>query len=309
MMEQLVTWLAYGSLAIGATSAYLHLNKLWSRKHIQDVADSISITATILEAIPIMIFGVYFITRQDPVGVIDSVIWLITALGFILIGSGFWVEGKRREGIFKLAVRSIRSERGELGNLAKSLIHPDSSEQLLELLRAVAEVDGEVTWQEVNLIGTMAREMGVELALEPHLVDGTRTTRLLKTRSAIESYLVRTPPKHQVEKIEDLLVRLANFDDDEHADELAALDEIRGIIRQYLDDGNKPSLFHVLIAPQSEEQVSLLCNLLRVDTLSHFAGGRGLSAGEFHTREFANAVSKEYRELGFFCVVTDEMPA
>ena len=96
MLEQLVSWLAYGSLAIGATSAYLHLNKLWSRKHIPDVADSISITATVLEAVPTLIFGIYFLTRQDPVGVIDSIIWLLSAVGFILIGSGFWVEGRRR---------------------------------------------------------------------------------------------------------------------------------------------------------------------------------------------------------------------
>jgi hypothetical protein len=309
LLEQIVSWLAYGSLAIGAISAYLHLNKLWSRKHIPEVADSISITGTLLEAMPTMIFGIYFLTRQDPVGVIDSIIWLLAAVGFILIGSGFWVEGKRREGIFRLAFRSIRSEKGELGNLAKSLIHPDSGEELLALLRAMAEVDGEVTWQEVNLIGTVADKMGITLDLQPHTVPGTRTSRLLKTRSALEAYLVRTPPRHQVEKIEDLLVRLANFDNEEHADELASLDEIQGLIRHYLDDDNTPSLFHVLIAPQSEAQVSRLCELLRVETLGHFAGGRGLSAGEFHTREFANVVSREYRELGFFCVVTDELPA
>ena len=58
-MEQLVNWLAYGALTIGAVSAYLHLNKLWSRKHIPEVAASISITGNLLEAIPMLIFGMY----------------------------------------------------------------------------------------------------------------------------------------------------------------------------------------------------------------------------------------------------------
>ena len=64
MLEQLVNWLAYGSLLVGATAAYLHLNKLWSRKHIQEVADSISISGTLLEAVPILIFGFYFLNLK-----------------------------------------------------------------------------------------------------------------------------------------------------------------------------------------------------------------------------------------------------
>ena len=114
MFELLVSWLAYGSLLIGGVAAYLHLNKLWSRKHIQEVADSISISGTLLEAVPTLIFGVYFLTRSDPVGVVDSLIWLTAACGFILIGSGFWVKGKRKEGFFRLVWRSLRSERGEV---------------------------------------------------------------------------------------------------------------------------------------------------------------------------------------------------
>ena len=168
MLEQLVHWLAYGSLAIGALSAYLHLNKLWSRKHIKEVAESISISGTLLEALPTMIFGLYFLTRQDPVGVIDSLIWLVAAGGFIMIGSGYWVKGQRREGILRLAWRSLRSERGEVGNLVLSVFHHSA---------------------------------------------------------------------------------------DLHAG----------------------------------------------------CGGRGVTVGEFHTRDFADTVCREYRDLGFFCVVTDEL--
>src|SRR5210317_1763482 len=110
MLEEIVSWLAYGSLAIGATSAYLHLNKLWSRKHIPEVAASISISGTLLEALPTSVFGLYFFTRNDPVGVIDSVIWLLAAVGFVMIGSGWWVEGRRKDGLFKLALKSMKSE-------------------------------------------------------------------------------------------------------------------------------------------------------------------------------------------------------
>jgi hypothetical protein len=36
LLETVITVLAYTSLLFAAASAYLQLNKLWSRKHIQD---------------------------------------------------------------------------------------------------------------------------------------------------------------------------------------------------------------------------------------------------------------------------------
>jgi len=309
VIEELLSILAYGSLMMGAASAYLSLNKLWSRKHIPDVAASISIPGTVLELVPTFIFGLYYFVHAEPVGVIDSIVWIIAALFYILIGSGFWVHGQRGAGVFRLVWRSVLSEGGELGNLAQSFLHPGSSRPLVELLQRLAEVDGAVSDEEAELISDVAAQMNVNVSIVPHEVTDSRTKRLLNIRDALQRYLVTSPPLKNVEKLEYLMHRLNIADGHEHEDEKHAFDELHGSIRSYLDGDIETPAFRVLIAPQSESQITRIADLLTDAPLHSDAGGRGITAGEFHTRVFADAVCSEYRELGFFCVVTNEVTA
>ncbi|MEH6584299.1 MAG: hypothetical protein V7754_20370 [Halioglobus sp.] len=306
MLEQLVSWLAYGSLGIGAISAYLHLNKIWSRKHIPEVTASISLSGTVLEAIPNMIFGLYFLTKGDPVGVIDSVIWLVSAIGFILIGSGLWLKGQRKKSIWKLAWSSITSESKEIGSLAQSFLHPGSRDELISLLRAMAEVDGEVSAQEAAMVNGVASQMNVDVTIEPHKVEEQRGERLLNLRAALQQYLDTSPPRENVEQLEQLLHQLAGADGHDHEDELSSMEEVKGLIHGYLHEDSAQIPFRVLLAPQSEEQINRINALLGNAPLHSNAGGQGYTAGEFFTREYADVICAEYRQLGFFCVVTDE---
>ena len=305
-MEQLVNWLAYGALTIGAVSAYLHLNKLWSRKHIPEVAASISITGNLLEAIPMLIFGMYYLTRRDPVGVIDTAIWLVASMGFIMIGSGYWVEGRRKQGLWKLAMSALKLESREVGNLAQSMLHPRSSKELVRLLQRLAEVDGNVSPEEAKLVNEIASQMNVALEVQPHEVTTSRTERLLNTRTALRDYLQRSPPKQHVERLGLLLRTLTSSDEEDHADEISSMNELEGIIAGYLGEDSEAIPFRVLLAPQSDEQSTRIQMLLKEAQPHGGAGGQGVTVGEFHTREYADAVCREYRELGFFCVVTDE---
>jgi len=309
VIEEIVSFLAYGSIMLGAASAYLSLNKLWSRKHIPDVAASISIPGTVLELIPTFFFGLYYFMHAEPVGVIDSIIWIIVALIYILIGSGFWVHGQRGTGLFHLVWRSVRSEGGELGNLAQSFLHPGSSRPLVELLQRLAEVDGEVSDKEAELVNDVAAQMNVNVSIVPHKVTDSRVKRLLNIRDALQRYLVTSPPVENVEKLEYLMQRPNIADGHEHEDEKHAFDELHGSIRNYLDGGDETPSFRVLIAPQSESQITRIATLLSDAPLRRESGGRGVTAGEFHTREYADTVCGEYRELGFFCVVSDEVMA
>ena len=71
-------------------------------------------------------------------------------------------------------------------------------------------------------------------------------------------------------------------------------------------DEGEEAAFRVLIAPQSENQLARINDLLGKCPLHGEAGGRGVTVGAFHTREYADTICTEYRDLGFFCVVTDE---
>ena len=219
MFEELVSYLAYGSLLLGLASAYLSLNKLWSRKHIPDVAASISIPGVILEIIPTFIFGLYYFINLEPIGVIDSAIWVTVAVVYMLVGSGFWVQGQRRAGLLQLAWRSVLSERSELSNLARSILHPGSSRPLVDLLQRFAEVDGEVSEAEVRLIRDVADRMNVDIKLEPRSVGGGGAKN--------------------VEKLVYLMRRLNLADGIEHEDERHAIDELQGSVNNYLAGENE----------------------------------------------------------------------
>jgi uncharacterized tellurite resistance protein B-like protein len=259
--------------------------------------------------IPAFIFGLYYFVHGQTVGVIDNIVWVIVALIYILIGSGLWVHGQRGESFVRLVWRSVHSEGGELGNLAKAILNPGSSRPLVELLQRLAEVDGEVSDKEVELVRDVAAHMNVKVNIVAREVTDSRTKRLLDIRDAMQQYLVTSPPQKIVEKLEYLMHRLNIADGHEHEDEKHAFDELRGSIRNYLDGGDETPSFRVLIAPQSESQITRIASLLSDAPLHRESGGRGVTAGEFHTREYADTVCSEYRDLGFFCVVSDEVTA
>jgi uncharacterized tellurite resistance protein B-like protein len=186
-------------------------------------------------------------------------------------------------------------------------MHPASREELVNLLKRLAEVDGEVSKEEAELVNRVAREMNIDVVIEPHPVTEARTVRLLNIRSALQQYLETSPPSQNVEQLEHLLIQLTDADGSDHADEQSAMEEVRGLIHSYIEDNASMAPFRVLLAPQNEDQISRINTLLSNAPLHTSAGGPGVTAGEFHNREYADAICKEYRNLGFFCVVTDEV--
>jgi hypothetical protein len=151
--------------------------------------------------------------------------------------------------------------------------------------------------------------MNVDIDLAPRSVGGSRHKRLMNIRDALLRYLATSPPAKNVEKLVYLMHRLNLADGIEHEDERHAIDELQGSVESYLAGESTAPAYRVLIAPQSESQITRIADLLADAPLSGVAGGQGVTAGEFHTRVYADTVCNEYRELGFFCVVTDEIDA
>ena len=52
--------MAYGSLGFTAIAAYLKINKIWTRKHKAEVADSISIIGNVIYIIPLTFFSLNY---------------------------------------------------------------------------------------------------------------------------------------------------------------------------------------------------------------------------------------------------------
>jgi len=163
VLENIINFLAYGSLVFAAIAAYLQLNKLWTRKHLPDVAESISIPGILVESIPLLFFGIYFLFNGELIGIVDSAIWLISAVIVTMIGTGFWVKGQRKRGLWKLLKGAVSRERSELTSLARELFAPAAAPQLIGLLTMMAAVDGTVDERERSLVQAFAREWGLDI--------------------------------------------------------------------------------------------------------------------------------------------------
>lgn len=95
--------------------------------------------------------------------IIDSIIWLTSAVLVTMIGAGFWVKGRRRQGIWRLALNSISRERKEVSNLARLLVNPVYTQQLVRMLTSMAAVDGEIDLREKLLLEPFADDWNITI--------------------------------------------------------------------------------------------------------------------------------------------------
>ena len=306
MLDTIVNSLAYGSLLFVATAAYLQLNKVWARKHIEDVAASISIPGILVESVPLFFFGLYYLQKGELVGIVDSTIWLVTATVFILIGAGFWVPGQRRQGLAALIRRSVRMEQQELTTLANAVIHPVSEKDLIEILSLVAAVDGEIDDREKQLIDAFAQRWKLHIDWAALQKPRSLSDRIIAANEAVEAYLQTTPSTEQVRHLLDLLQLIVAADAHTSPEEQTLINEVRGGIMHYREKASDAPGIAVVIAPQSRQQDEAIRRLLNTSGAVELAGGKGHKVGEYFSRTYARLVCEEYRALGFFTVLVDD---
>lgn len=305
MLETIVNTLAYGSLLFAACAAYLQLNKLWSRKHLPEVAESISIPGILVESIPLFFFALYFMFKGEVLGIIDSVIWLISAVLVTMIGSGFWVKGQRKRGMLRLMLGAITRERAEIGQLAREFVSPSSAPQLIRVLTSVAAVDGDIDQREIQLVQTFADEWNLSIDWHKLQPTGSSSGRIMESHSALMAYMETSPPAAQVSRLLELLQLLIDADDNRSDEEQMAFDEMNGVICQYLNGDSADQKFTVVIVPQNDQQDEAIRLLLESVEPQAYAGGNGYTAGSYFSPSFAEIICNEYRALGFFTVFLD----
>lgn len=92
----LVGWFAYASVFIGMVKSYLTVNKIWTRKNDRNVAESISVYASLLGLVSALPFFIkYMIIDLDYASVLKTGIGLAVGIFFLLVGIGFWTKQKQ----------------------------------------------------------------------------------------------------------------------------------------------------------------------------------------------------------------------
>lgn len=297
------------AIIVSLISNYLIINKLWKRRMVREVADSVSIAAALLglfNAIPFLIL--FLLVDHSSAGAAKTAISIVTAIVFVLIGSGLWVAELRGHGFRRLFMRALKLERKESADLIKQFVQPKGAEQILRLLHQLASVDGHVDDREAALIRDFAREWRLAV---PDTSEVSPPADLITLRNSVKDYLRVRPPETQVGQLRDVLQLLAESDARVTWQESVALEEVDGMLARYVagdDDGFE--MHEVLIVPQSGPQVEAVRTLLPGREEKMLRGGRVFSAGRFHSPRYAEFVCQKYIGLGLFStVVADVQPS
>jgi tellurite resistance protein len=308
-LPAIVEALAAVGLVIAVLTSYLKVNKIWARKHIPDVADSVSVTAAMLSLLVTVPFLLKFILiEQDYIAASKYVVSLFVFVVFFLIGIGAWVEREPRRGFWRRLLDALHTERSELTFFLRSITRPREAASALRLLRSVAWVDGHLDWREQEIIETVARQNGL-LTKEICQIPPEERSNVSAARRGLLDYLALKPHPDQVRKMWRLVRFMASADGLVSLRERVILDELHLLVRQYLDEAHTPApRFEVLVVPQHSTQREEIRRLLgEVDPVPR-AGGIAFLAVTTFTERFALEVRQRYRRLGYFCTV-EEAPA
>jgi hypothetical protein len=302
--DQIITGAALLGLAVSTVISYLKVNKLWARRHIKEVTESISVAAALLSLVTTVPFMVKFIViDHDYVAAGKFVLSLAVFVVFFLVGIGLWVKREEKIGWWKMLRRALATERGELTYLIHSFARPREAPAILRILRLVSMVDKNLDEREREMLESVALPWGIR----PDDLDAAESevsSDISTVHQAFSEYLGMKPPSMQVEKVFDLVKFMVHADRKVTAEERLILAEVGGAVSAYLaDSSHGPDVYEVLLVPQNDEQLKSMQAEVTDASLHERAGGRAVVAGSYFSEPFARAICLRFRQKHFFCTV------
>jgi hypothetical protein len=304
LFKSFISIMAYASLGFSIAAAYLKINKVWKRKHIAEVANSVSIMGNVFDVIPKTFFSLNFFFVAQWQGLIDSMLWMSAGVISVLIGSGHWVQANRGKSFWTRLKESLKLEKSEAGHLATTFFRPSAAEIILEILARFAYIDRKLVARERQLIQSFADTWHLDINWEEHrkLAGLEQSVGFVKTRDTVARYLKTSPPAEQVAQLIDVLHALVKIDENVSNQEELILEEVRKFMRAYINDSDVQANYTVIIAPQNRNQDSAIATLLPDVQKIEVAGGSGYLVGSFYSQDYADVVCDQYRALGFFTI-------
>ena len=298
--RSLVEFLLAISALISVVANYLIINKLWKRKHLKDVAESVSISAAFLGIVTLAPLLAYFILEDRIELILKNAVGMLTGIIFVLIGTGLWVKTNRGVPFRRLLLRALRLERRESAYLIRSMRQPKGADRIIGILELMAKLDRHVHEDEIKLLEEFAQRWHIESpGLEAGAFDHDGAE--LEVREAVREYLELRPPHEQVAQLMDVLHLFVKADAEVSEEERVVLEEIEGLIAHYVEENTLDRrTYEVLIVPQSTAQFEAAEALLPGAELKELRGGRVISIGTFFSRDYAEAVCQKYIALGLF---------
>jgi len=307
LFEQLINVLVVGAIGLTVVKTYLTANKVWSRKHKQDVSESVSVSAQligILTSIPFLIK--YTLIDGDYMSLANMSLKLALTLFFLMIGIGLWVRVEGSESIWTKVKRSLKLEKEESLDLINAMMSPAGAKIMLGILRRLALVDKDLDEREKAFIQEFADNWNIKIDFhkEFELASEQPTEQMqIELRAEVSDYLSITPDRAQAAQFLDIINTLVGVDENISAEEKLILDEIKGMIETYSSGGQPKISYNVIVVPQDREERTAIRVLLPDVTPKAEWGGSIYFAGMYHSLPFAEMISEKYQKMNLFSTV------
>lgn len=301
MLQEIIHFLAYGVIIFSIVEVYLTLNKLWSRKHIKEVADSISISARATGMIPGGVFTLNYFFNQQWQGFIDGTIWIFASIIQILIAAGVWVAGNKKSNFISLIRKSLEKETQEIFHLAKSFFNIKGRQKIIDLLAATALTDKVLKEGEKVFVEDLANEWGIVISWDKLISRFKKedVSALFLMSLEMHDYLRLNPSRQEIKLLLKLIKRLSDENGFSRPENQFIIDEFGEAFRHY-PSAKYPEHFRVQIVPQEKSQHERL-QATGISMESKYIGsGFTYIVGPFFTQGFADRVAEEFEALGYF---------
>ena len=302
VLNKIIAALVASALLFSVFQFYLKLNKVWKRRKILEVANSISIVASLLgfaTLVPFLLNSI--LISADYPSAVKYVLGLILATVFTLISMGYFVDENRDKNFFRLLLDALGAEKSESTDLLSAMLRPHGATKIIEILTQLAAIDDDIAQEEVDLINEFAERWRIKIP-EIKIGKPEKVTNLLDLKDLVQSYLDEKPDVEVAQNLVDLINMMAEADDEVTEEEAMAVGEFTGMIAHYVsqEEGGSIDAFEVVIVPQNDEQTDAVRELIPNIESVKKRGGIIFIVGTFYSEDYANAVCSKYISLGLF---------
>ncbi|NEO92584.1 MAG: TerB family tellurite resistance protein [Moorea sp. SIO3G5] len=306
IIQKIVYVLAFLSIGFSLTEVYLSSNKIWKRKHDNEVAESVSVMAEFMAIIPGFLFALNFLFERQWQGFLDTIIYIGMSVFYVFVGIKFWVNGERKKGLFRLLKQALNSEKQEVGDLAKSFFKPSGAQTIIYILSQIALIDEKLHPKEKEFIQRFADNWNIDFSWETltnNRLEGANKN-FIKLREDVVDYLATSPPYKQVSQLKDVVNALINIDDEVSEQEKLIVAELNGLFSRYLGERLDNEVYRVVIVPQTEQQEEVIETSLPELSRYSTKGGFAYQTNSFYSKQYAAIICDQYRSLNLISFVT-----
>ncbi len=284
---------------------YLQINKIWKRKHEQEVADSQSLAGLSIYVLNCILWVAYYLILGDFRSTIDTTFYVFQGSILFMIGTGIFVRGQRAQGVWHLIKRSLKLERTEADYLIKRFFRPANADKILSMLHQLAMIDEDLDPKEQELLESFAREWNIDYNVDKFNKErkvGTQHNYML-LRKNLKDYLDVYPPHEQVAQLRDMMEAIIKADEKVTDEEDLIQSELMGLISNYLDKEDSQEHYNVLIVPQKPDHEELIKQLLPESEKMKISGGEAYLIGTYYSITYAEMICKQYQKYNIFTIV------